>query len=418
MNEILSAFPSGTELVSVTTDSEDDSNKGETPRGNLKNTERLESSLFDGDESDAGLKMLACFSPKSECPVVMDYTSTEQKKSASDLPVDSDYVDNNDSAGEVYKDPDISDNDTVAQLDVSDTAVKESVKYTNSEIPPSDVETVVFKRTGSFRLVKNNGLLKIVDTTETPVMSEDVKKANILKTHSYEVAENGSYDGPGSDSEEAKEVLKNAVSESKALKDEFRSLCDNIAALERMSTGNSETETNDEDSVDSGGIIINVDSMTFSEQKPTLKVTGVTTNDSATDDVELSTGEIDEEGSIDNADSTKKHRPKRLPVGKRYSLDTGTALLSPEDDICAELKNFTNTGSFKVQAPVSTNGQTSNEEVTTDGVQEENAAALPAPPPRGVGGRGQRLNYSESFSPGELIRIKLCIAHVVCVVQL
>ena len=429
LNAILSAFPCGTEVVSVTTDSEDDSNRGDTPRNKLKNTEQVDSSLIDSDESDAGVKMLACFTANSECPIVVDDSTTDQRKTSvnslngSAQIVDNVYNNNERNTAEVGSSADtIKDRDTICSDNkdsavvsvVSDTKDAISLESTEPDSPSSDGENnVIVKRTGSFRLIKNNGLLKIVDTSETPVTSEDVKKAKLLKTQSLKGTDIDNDDKPAGEGTDAREVLQNAVTESKAFKEEFKNVCANIATLERMSiesdinSADSEIEANEDDlgkgNLDSGGVVITVNDMASSEQKPILELEGVTTNDSTTDAVDGgSTGNGGEE-SVDNVDNTssddrKTQRPKRLQMGKRYSLGQKPSLLSPEDVARVELKNFADAGSFKVRASSdSTELPTSTAGMTMDGGQQD----TPTRPPRNVPGN-QRLTYSESFSPGKM----------------
>ena len=429
LNAILSAFPCGTELVSVTTDSEDDSNRGDTPRNKLKNTEQLDSLLDGDDESDAGVNMLACFSSNSECPVVVDDATTDQQKTlVNSLPESAqieDNINNNNerntaevaSSADVITDKDTirsDDKDSAVALNVGDAKDGLCSESTEPDSPSSEGENnVIVKRTGSFRLIKNNGLLKIVDTSETPVMSEDVKKAKLLKTQSLKGAKDDNDDKPPCEGTEAKEVLQNAVSESKTFKEEFKNVCANIATLERMSmesdinSADSEIEANEDDlgksSLDSGGVVITVSDTASLEQKPVLELEGVTTNESATDELDGGITENENTQSVydvDNAssDDKQKQRPKRLQMGNRYSLDQEPSLLSPEDVSRVELTNFADSGSFKVR-PLSdsTEAQTSTVEMTTDGGQH----GTPTRPPRNIPGN-QRLAYSGSFSPGKV----------------
>lgn len=406
MNAILSAFPCGTEVVSVTTDSEDDSNRGDTPTNKLKNTEQVDSSLLDSDESDAGVKMLACFTAYSECPVVVDDSTTDQQKTlvnslnGSAQIADNVYNNNERNTAEVGSSADmIKDRDTICSDNkdsavvsvIGDTNDATSLESTELDSPSSDGENnIVVKRTGSIRLIKNNGLLKIVDTSETPVTSEDVKKAKLLKTQSLKSTKIDNDDKPACKGTEAREVLQNAVTESKAFKEEFKNVCPNIATLERMSmesdinSADSEIEANGKGNLDSGGVVISVNNMASSEQKPILKLAGMTTNESTTDAVDRGSTENDGEQSVDDVDNAssgdKKKRSKRLQMGNRYSLDQESSLLSPEDVARVELTNFADTGSFKVRA-----------------AQQD----TPTPPPRNVPG-SQRLTYSGSFSPGKM----------------
>lgn len=374
--------------------------------------------------------MLAFFSPQSECPVVTD--DTNQEKTAVDSVAESSKIGNNfynDDArtsnlaespeGEILnKDSDHSEKDTSVLLDTDDTANGISSESANLESQPSeDEDNIIVKRTGSFRLIKNNGLLKVIDTSETPVTKEDVRQARLLKTQSLKGTDIDS--GENFDSTGAREVLESAVSKAKTFKEELKNVCADIATLEKMSreekSADSESEANredvGEDIVDSGvkAVIIPVDSMALSEQKPVLKLEGMTINESATEELGDSATEGETEGSVDDVDSSssnnkRKQWPKRLPLGKRYSLDTGTALLSPEDDFHVELTNFENTNSVKRRlSPVSTEAQTSTAEAKVDG-QEDEAIATPSPPPRTVSGR-KSLTYSGSFSPGKTMLI-------------
>lgn len=372
--------------------------------------------MLDREESDAGLKMLACFSPESGCPVVMDDTSIDQETTVVNSLTESSEIEDNATktptalasfAGEIkHEDSEASDNNSAAVLDGGDTTDGIPSESPNVDSLPSGEENnVIVKRAGSFRLIKSNGLLKVIDTSETPMTKEDVKKAKLVKNQSLKSDEVDSGGEPASDSTEAKEALQSAVSEAKAFEEELKNVCADIATLDRVSTDDaksidSESDANRddlwEDTVDSGAVVVSVDSI-----KPVVKLEGVTINETVADETGDSATEGETEESVDGVDSSssnnkRKQRPKRLPMGKRYSLVTETALLSPEDKMRVELTNFGNTGSFKGHpAAVSTEAQASAAEATVDG-QEKNAIITPSPPPR-----TKPLTYSGSFSPGE-----------------
>ena len=422
LKEILLAFPSGTELVSVTTDSEDDSNRGDTPRNNFRNGEEslLDSSLLeDEDDSDTGLKMLACFSPEGECPVVVDDTTSEQKKA--DVKIvhgsgqNDDKLNNGTNASllessldevSAHDNSDLSGSNNAGLLDSIDGMPLESTSVDSSS-SNEEKNNLDKKRSGSFCLIKSNGSLKIV--SETTVTKEDVKEAR-LKMQSVKGESSCSSSSQSfSDSTDA-EVLQSVVSEAKTINEEFKTICAHIASFDKATSedakgADSEHEARVDgvgnDSVDSGTVLISVDSSVSEKQKkPTLNLEGVTVNESATEE----TGNCATEGKVNERDeedllslnNKKKQRPKVL-LGNRYSLGLESNLLSPEDDTI-KLRNFGDSGSFKNRPSpcVSTEAQTSSAEATTvDGL--EDTTATPLPPQRKISGR---LIYSESFSPG------------------
>lgn len=423
LKEILLAFPSGTELVSVTTDSEDDSNRGDTPRNNFRNGEEslLDSSLLeDEDDSDTGLKMLACFSPEGECPVVVDDTTSEQKKA--DVKIvhgsgqNDDKLNNGTNASllessldevSAQDNSDLNGSNNAGLLDSVDGMPLESTNVDSSS-SNEEKNNLDKKRSGSFHLIKSNGSLKIV--SETTVTKEDVKEAR-LKMQSVKGESSCSSSSQSFyDSTDAEEVLQSAVSEAKTIDEEFKTICAHIASFDKAtsedakgadSEHNARVDGVGNDSVDSGTVLISVDSSVSEKQKkPTLNLEGVTVNESATEE----TGNCATEGKVNKRDeedllslnNKKKQRPKVL-LGNRYSLGLESNLLSPEDGTI-KLRNFGDSGSFKNRPSpcVSTEAQTSSAEATTvDGL--EDTAATPLPPQRKISGR---LIYSESFSPG------------------
>lgn len=423
LKEILLAFPSGTELVSVTTDSEDDSNRGDTPRSNFRNGEEslLDSSLLeDEDDSDTGLKMLACFLPEGECPVVVDDTTSEQKKADVKIVPGSgqndDKLNNGTSASllessldevSAQDNSDLSGSNNAGLLDSVDGMPLESTNVDSSS-SNEEKNNLDKKRSGSFHLIKSNGSLKIV--SETTVTKEDVKEAR-LKIQSVKGESSCSSSSQSFfDSTDAEEVLQSAVSEAKTIDEEFKTICAHIASFDKAtsedakgadSEHNARVDGVGNDSVDSGTVLISVDSSVSEKQKkPTLNLEGVTVNESATEE----TGNCATEGKVNKRDeedllslnNKKKQRPKVL-LGNRYSLGLESNLLSPEDGTI-KLRNFGDSGSFKNRPSpcVSTEAQTSSAEATTvDGL--EDTAATPLPPQRKISGR---LIYSESFSPG------------------
>lgn len=424
LKEILLAFPSGTELVSVTTDSEDDSNRGDTPRKNFRNGEEslLDSSLLeDEDDSDTGLKMLACFSPEGECPVVVDDTTSEQEKADVKIVHESGKNDDKLSNGtnapllessldevSAHANSDLSDINNAGLLDSIRGLPLESTSVDSSS-SNEEKNNLDKKRSGSFRLIKSNGSLKIV--SETTVTKEDVKEAR-LKMQSVKGESSWSSSSQSvSNSTDADKVLQSAVSEAKTINEEFKTICADIASLDKATSEDAKGADSEHDarvegggngSVDSGAVLISVDSSVSEKQKmPTLNLEGVTVNESATEetgDCAMTEGKVnkrDEEDLIP-FNNKKKQRPKVM-LGKRYSLDTETNLLSPEDNTI-ELRNFGNSGSFKNRPSpcVSTEAQTTSAEATAvDGL--EDTTATPLPPQRKISGR---LIHSESFSPG------------------
>ena len=423
LKEILLAFPSGTELVSVTTDSEDDSNRGDTPRKNFRDGEEslLDSSLLEGeDDSDTGLKMLACFSPEGECPVVVDDTTSEQEKVDVKIVHESgkndDKLNNGTNASllesslaevSAHDNSDLSDINNAGLVDSIDGMPLQSTSVDSSS-SKEEKNNLDKKRSGSFRLIKSNGSLKIV--CETTVTKEDVKEARLKMQSVKGESSLSSSSQSVSDSTDAEEVLQSAVSEAKTINEEFKTICDHIASLDKATSEDAKgvdsehdarVDGGGNDSVDSGAVLMSVDSSASEKQKmPTLNLEGVTVNESATEE----TGDCATEGKVDKRDeedlfpfnNKKKQRPKVM-LGKRYSLDTETNLLSPEDDTI-ELRNFGNSGSFKTRPSpcVSTEAQTTSAEATAvDGL--EDTTATPLPPQRKNSGR---LIHSESFSPG------------------
>ena len=413
LKQILSAFPSGTELVNVTTDSEDDSNRGDTPRNFKTQESALDSFLIDDDDSDAGIKMLACFSPAEECPVVMDDTTSEPEKAAVNSARQSEENDdtcyNNTTATTLESstcdiNSDVGDKNTSGALETPDRI--SSLESSDVDSLPSAEESNVLKkkkeRTGSFKLIKKNGSLKIVDTSETPVTTEDVKKARLVKTQSLKGETNSSSGELASDSADAREVLENTMSEAKSFNEEFKNVCDDIATLEKLVDSENEANVDDmgEDSVDSGAVVISIDPS--KQNVPILNLEGGTTSELPTDEVGDSVMEGDIKEGIDDMDtasaSNKRKQPTKILLGKRYSLDNDTALLSPEDNI-VELRNFKDNGSFKIR-PLPVSAETEALTSTAEGTDgQEEIIATPLPPPRTTSGR---LVYSGSFSPGEM----------------
>lgn len=373
LNEILSAFPSGTHLVSVTTDSEDDNNRGDTQRDSLKSTVQSKVLLFNGDESNAGVKMLACFSPKSECPIVLDDITSDLEKTASksvtDTAVDQDFEGGSSLAEITHHDSDHREKDSAVLFgsdDELDGPFKESSVPNSTLADPKNITGDVIK-SGSCPLIQNNGSdAGTTHTGETILMSGDVRKAEILKIKS----------------------LKDAL---------IGSECDLGKNVEFLQT----------DSVEPGTFVRILDS---DEQKSDLKLPGVTVDESTTECAGDRISTIDGAGvdHVDNAasrsDIRKKQKPKKLTIGKRYSLDSETGLvLSPEDDTAAELMNFVSKGSFNEGTDefVSKGDQASEVKVTIDGGQGEVTPSSTLPFSRNSFGR-HRLGYSESFSPGDV----------------
>lgn len=373
LKEILLAFPSGTELVSVTTDSEDDSNRGDTPRKNFREESLLDSSLLEGeDDSDTGLKMLACFSPEGECPVVVDDTTSEQEKVDVKIVHESgkndDKLNNGTNAPllessldevSAHDNSDLSDINNAGLLDSIDGMPLQSTSVDSSS-SKEEKNNLDKKRSGSFRLIKSNGSLKIV--CETTVTKEDVKEARLKMQSVKGESSSSSSSQSVSDSTDAEEVLQSAVSEAKTINEEFKTICDHIASLDKATSEDAKGADSEHDarvdgggndSVDSGAVLISVDRSASEKQKmPTLNLEGVTVNESATE-------------------------------------ETGD---------CDELRNFGNSGSSKTcPSPcVSSEAQTTSDEATAvDGL--EDTTATPLPPQRKISGR---LIHSESFSPG------------------
>ena len=453
VEEILSAFPSNyfTQIVSVTTDSEDDSNKGDSLNSTFKTTEEsLAESNFsplnimsDEDENDNGEQILLRF-PQSECPVIVDITGNDpvfntdentgsvfaeekyksiddERASADDATTVDGVVLAEDSGHQGAEkvsvtEPVEADYQSCENVSVSDTMDADQTR-TESVIMEVDVQEnkeQSVKRTGSFRLINNNGVLKVIDSAKTPVTTENVKEARLLKTKSLKGVSRQNGDDQ-SDSAEARKQLGNTVSEVKELDKEFQNVCKNIAALERMTsvegvekTTETEGEANKGDLVDgnqdSGTVIISVASMTSVEQRPEIRFDDVTTTESTTDEDSTRGHEINgvtDETETSSSNITKK-RPKRLVNAKRYCFGTESALLSPEDDNHVELTNFGSNNSVKSdESPVSTSDSQTDIEssVSTDGQQTE--GATPSPPPRTPFGRPKNsLTYSGSFNVG------------------
>lgn len=455
VEEILSAFPNNyfTQIVSVTTDSEDDSNKGDSLNSTFKTTEESSTEnnlsplniMSDEDENDTGEQILSHF-PQSECPVIVDisgndpvlntdggpvsmsvkhkYKSNDDERTSADVATTVDGVvlakDSGHQSAENISvtEPVEADHQSCENISVSDTVNADQTETESlMEAHGQENKDQPVKRTGSFRLINNNGVLKVIDSGKTPVTTENIREARLLKTKSLKgVSTKNDVDQSESDSAEARKQLGNTMSEVKELDKEFQNVCKNIAALERMTsvegvekTTETEDEANKEDLVDndqdSGAVIIRVNSMTSGEQRPKIRLEGVTTNESTTDEQEDSARECETNGGADETDnssssSTKKQRPKRLANTKRYSLGTESVLLSPEDDNHVELTNFGSSSSVKSdQSPVSTSdSQTDIVKVSTDGQQAEDAT--PSPPPRALSGKHKNLTYSGSFNYG------------------
>ena len=460
VEEILSAFPNNyfTQIVSVTTDSEDDSNKGDSLNNTLKTTEEsLAENNFsplnimsDEDENDTGEQILSHF-PQSECPVIVDITGNDpalsidgntgpvlakdkyrsiddERTLADDTTTLEGVVLTEDSGHQGTENVSVTeaveaDHQICKNVTVSDTVDADQIRAESvMEVDVQERKEQPIERTGSFRLINNDGVLKVVDSGKTPVTTENVKEARLLKTKSLKGAstKNG-VNQSESDSAEARKQLGNTVSEVKELDIEFQNVCKNIAALERMTsvegvekTTETEGEANKGDLVDgdqdSGTVIISIVSMTTAEQRPEIRLEGSTTTESMTDEQEDSAQEHEINGVTDETDTsssnTTKKRPKRLQNTNRYSLGTESALLSPEDDNLVELTNFGSSSSIKSnESPVSTSDSQTDivSTVSTDGQQNEEAT--PSPPPRTPFGRHKNLMYSGSFNCGGKVQI-------------
>lgn len=439
--------------MSVTTDSEDDSNKGDSLNSTFKTTEESSAEnsfsplniMSDEDENDAGEQILSHF-PQSECPVIVDITGNDpvlnndgnavsvltkdkyksiddERTSADDATTVDGDVPTKDSLHQsalsgCLAQPVEADHQSHENMCVSDTVDADQTRTDSvMEIDVQENDEQPVERSGSFRLINTNGVLKVIDSGKTAVTTENVKEARLLKTKSLKGASTGNGDDQSeSDSTEARRQLGNTVSEVKELDKEFQNVCKNIAALERMTsvenTSETESEANNRDLVDgdpdSATVIISVDSMTSGEQRPEIRLDGVTTTESMIDEQEDSAQEREIKGISDATDSsssttTKKQRPKRLANAKRYSLGTESALLSPEDDNHVELTNFGSSSSIKSdESPMSTSDSQTDmvtvSTVSTDGQQTEEAT--PSAPPRTPSGRNKNLAYSGSFNVG------------------
>lgn len=451
VEEILSAFPNNyfTQIVSVTTDSESDSNKGDSLNSTFKTTEESSAEnnfsplniMSDEDENDAGEQILSHF-PQSECPVIVDITgndpvlntdgntvslvSKEKYKSIDDERTSADDAttvdmpvlakDSGHQSVETVsdKEPVEVDYQSCENISVSDTV---NTDETDSVMEAHDQENKEqpVKRTGSFRLVNNNGVLKVIDSDKILVTTENVKEARLLKSKSLKKVsiENGG-DHSESDSVEARKQLDSTLTQVNELDREFQNVCKHIAELDRMTsiegaekTTETEGEASKGDLVDGdqdfGTVIISVDSMSSGEQRPKIRVEGDTTIESMTDEQEDSAQECEINGVMDGTDSstTTKKRPKRLANTKRYSFGTESALLSPEDDNHVELTNFGSSSSIKSdESPLSTSDSQTDiaSTVSIDGQQTEEAT--PSPPPRAPSGKQKSLTYSGSFNVG------------------
>lgn len=424
--------------MSVTTDSEDDSNKGDSLNNTFKTTEESLTEndpsplniMDDHDEIDAGEQILSYF-PQSECPVIVDVAANDSVPCNTDgkmLTVSAKGEDKSSDGGRTSVDVAATDNFVTSSMN-ADHQGAENVSVTDEinadqtetetsvmESPDQDNRDRPVKRTGSFRLINNNGVLKVVDSGETPVTTENVKEARLLKTKSLKAMSTVSDDDQlKSDSAEARKQLDSAMSEAKALDKEFQNVYKNIATLEKTvdvegveKTVESKNEGNNSDLVDgeqdSGAVIIRVNSMSSGEQRPKIALEGATTNESTTDKQEDSTREGETNESTDDADGSlssniKKQRPKRLVNTKRYSFGTESALLSPEDENHVELTNFGSSNSIKSDesaASSASDSQTDIVKVSTDGQQPDEVT--PSPPPRQFSGRHKTLTYSGSFN--------------------
>lgn len=359
LNDILSAFPGGTQLVSVTTDSEDDSNRGDTPRNTLKSSGHSNSNLCndvnDDDESDADMSnMLACFSPKSECPVVLDNV-------------------------------------------------------------PESMDAPVVKKSGSFQTIQNNcGSQKTLPAKEAPFKSEGLKEAEDL-TNKYPLDTLiDNKDTVGYDCVDGMGMPQNTLSEPKIYSEEFKRAGDNTATPDRMNTEclrandfkiKNEGDNSEIHSAEQGRFAISKKIV----DEPALKLTSVTTGESPTGiegDCQAKmegTGKDLVDAGVPDIKGRKK-KPRKVTIGNGYSIDSGTGIiLSPEDDSPAELKKFVNTGSFYAARgqPVTTEAQTGKAEVTDGGPEGDTSSSQLS---KYSAGR-QKLGYSESFSPGDTATI-------------
>ena len=461
-------------------DSEDDSNKGESLGSSLKSTNDVQSSLSpllnviddQNDASSTGEEILACF-PRSECPVVVDNSSLDTEMVAKTEPVESAgesqvslseaeekacsdskiLLEDSEQIGKSVVKPDISCDSLDNAVDLSEVGTF-SEKVDTSALMDSSNSV---RRSGSLRLVNNNGVLKIVDYTKVPVTKENVKEARILRNASLkdgmslsgQATEDSEID---SNSATAAQVLNETVSEVRKIDEdvddgvlrEIHNVCEDIARLESFSkrddelgglacelqdsapskdsfneSGELNASDKSEGTMDighSGSVIISIDNTTEIDQRTLLEAkrtppdetnnTLVTEsgNSAASNSSSLSRS-VDQ--IIESVDETnrkptareKKQRPKRLARFKRYSLDTETALMSPEGEVHAELTKFGSSTTLDDQLPAlvttaSETGTSTAAEMVTDGQRDE-TYGTPSPPPRS---HSSKLKYSASFS--------------------
>ena len=296
--------------------------------------------------------MLACFSPESECPVVLDNVTNSM------------------------------DETTFESEPKFDSAVDQDI-------------------------VQNNNTKHLNE-------SQGIREAEILTNKDSQDTLIDNKETVGYDCVDGMRMPQKGLSESKNLSEELKSAGDNIATSEMTNTEclrasdcgiKNEGDGSEIHSVEQGRFVIsgkNVD-------EPALKLTGVATGESPT---EIEGGwQAKMEGAGKDLVSgavpdinRKKKKPFKVTIGNGYSIDSGTSIvLSPEDDGPAELTYFGNIGSFHAARgqPIRTEAQNSKPEVTDGGLEEDTSSSNSlALPPRSLSGR-QRLGYSESFSPGD-----------------
>ncbi|PFX21648.1 Guanine exchange factor for Rac 30 [Stylophora pistillata] len=428
VEEILSAFPGFTQIVNVTTDSEDDSNKGDSLTNTFKTVEdsTRENEGFPlnimSDDDDDGIQMLSHF-PPSVCPVMVEITANDSiddgNSSKQSSKVEGESCDDQRTLAVSTKDEMV----PTSNSDQGGENVSDTINYPtkNALLEEShdtkivdDLESQPVKRTGSFCLINNEGVLKVVDTGQTPVNTENGKDAKLLETNGREVISPDSR-VVQSNSDKARKQLGETISETSDLDKEFQNVCKNIEKLEMMSEHNVESsdEFTNETSKDSSGqnredskaMVIVVDSMVSTEQTTKLEIKGVTINESASED--CVDGQKDEEINESKEDiNTRspvlvaKRHPKRLLNITRYSLDTQSALLSPEDDAPVELKKIQNSGSFKRGGSSALASESEADGRSPDGQSpdgQQHDKVTPSPPPRGTTNK-KPLGHSSSFN--------------------
>ena len=413
--------------MNVTTDSEDDSNKGDSLNNTFKTMEDSTGEnkasplniMSDSEEDDAGRQMLSHF-PPSECPVIVDITTNDSigvGNSSKQSPKAEDEACNDKGTSAVSTKDDMVSTRNSDQSDEnvfltdamnSNSTITNLMEESCDTKIVDDLESQPVERTGSFPLISNNGVLKVADTGQTPVSTGNGNEVMSPDRNAEQ-----------SHSDEARKKLGETISETLDLDKEFRNVYKYIEKLEMMSENNVESsneftnETSKDDSgqngEDSKTMVIAVDGTVSTEQTTHCKIKCVVTNESTMDDCVDGRNDKEVNESEEGIDTPSpvlaKRRPRKLRNPKGYSFETESGLLSPEDDVHVELKKIQNSGSFKRDGSSVLASESEADGMSPDGQQHDEVT--PSPPPRVIAAQSKNLRYSLSFNTAGKLDFKI-----------